>query len=158
MPLLRLSDYLREDLVWTDLPHADKDEFLAAFAAAVAEHVDALDPQDALERLLAREAQQSTGIGGGLALPHAMVPGLPGTILAVARVADGVDYAASDSRPADLFFMLLSPPDSAALHLRALARLARILDVESALTRLREATDAAELHALLLAEDARHVY
>lgn len=158
MPVLRLSDYLREELVLTDLERAEKDEFLAAFAAAVAERVDALEAGDLLERLLARESQQSTGIGGGLALPHAMVPGLTETILAVARVADGIDYDASDGLPADLFFLLLSPPEAAALHLRALARLARILDVDSTLTHLRTATDAAELHALLLTEDARHVY
>lgn len=158
MPVLRLSDYLREDLVLTDLPKVGKADFLAAFAAAAADRVDVLEAQDLAERLLAREAQQSTGIGGGLALPHALVPGLTETILAVARVAEGIDYAASDSRPADLFFLLLSPPESAGLHLRALARLARILDDESTLARLREAQDAAELHRLLLAEDDRHVY
>jgi len=158
MPVLRLSDYLREDLVLTELPTAEKDAFIAALAETVADRVDGVDASDLRERLLAREAQQSTGIGGGLALPHAMVPGLEETLLAVARVAGGIDYAASDARPADLFFLLLSPPESAGLHLRALARLARILDVESTLTRLREAEDAAELHRLLLAEDARHVY
>jgi PTS system nitrogen regulatory IIA component len=158
MPVLRLANYLREDLVFPDLPRLAKADFLKAFAAEVSERIEGLDPQDLLERLLAREAQQSTGIGGGLALPHAMVPGLPQTLLAVGRVEGGIDYAASDSQPSDLFFLLLSPPEVAGEHLRLLARVARILDVEAILARLRKASDAAELHRLLLAEDARHVY
>jgi PTS system nitrogen regulatory IIA component len=158
MPVLRLSDYLREDLVLTDLPRLAKTEFLAVFAAAVVERVEGLEAPDLLERLLAREAQQSTGIGGGLALPHAIVPGLARTLLAVGLVEGGIEFDASDSHPADLFFVLLSPPESAAEHLRVLARLARILDVPSTLGRLRAAENPNALHRLLLAEDARHVY
>jgi PTS system nitrogen regulatory IIA component len=158
MPVLRLADYLREDLVFAELPRLEKAAFLEAFAAAVAGLIECLDTQDLLDRLLAREAQQSTGVGGGLALPHAMVPGLPQTLLAVGRVEGGIDYAASDSNPADLFFLLLSPPEAAGEHLRVLARLARILDVEATLTQLREAHDGADLYRLLMAEDARHVY
>ena len=158
MPVLRLADYLRADLVFTDLPLLAKDAFLGAFAAAVVERIDGLDGDDLLGRLLAREAQQSTGIGGGLALPHAMVPGLARTHLAVSRLDSGIDFAASDSLPTDLFFLLLGPPEAAREHLRVLARVARVLDVESTLARLRQAPDAAEIHRLLLAEDALHVY
>lgn len=158
MPVLRLADYLREDLVFPDLPRLAKADFLEVFAATLGERVEGLDAQDLLARLLAREAQQSTGVGGGLALPHAMLPGLRRTLLAVGRVEGGIDYDASDSQPADLFFLLLSPPEAAGEHLRVLARVARILDVAATLARLREARDAVELHRVLLAEDALHVY
>jgi len=153
-----LAEYLREDLVFPALRSGSKAAFLETFAAAVAAVVEDLDAGDLTERLRAREAEQSTGIGGGLALPHAMVPGLRGSLLAVARAPGGVEYAAPDAAPADLFFLLLSPPEAAHEHLRILARLARILDFDSTLTRLRAAEGAAELIRLLLDEDARHVY
>jgi mannitol/fructose-specific phosphotransferase system IIA component (Ntr-type) len=135
MPVLRLADYLREDLVLWDLPQLDKPAFMTNFVAQVAARIPAVDEPELLDRLLAREAQQSTGIGGGLALPHAMVPGLEQTVLAVGRIDEGLDFAALDSQPVDLVFLLLSPPGAAAEHLRVLA-----------------------LYRLLIAEDARHVY
>jgi PTS system nitrogen regulatory IIA component len=156
MPVLRLADYLREDLVLWDLPVLEKTAFIEEFAAQVAERLPALNSQDLAARLLAREAEQTTGIGSGLALPHAMVPGLPQTLLVVGRAQPDLDFAALDSRPVDLLFLLLSPPEAAALHLRVLARLARIIDSETTLATLRSATEPAEFYQMLLAEDARH--
>jgi len=158
MPVLRLADYLREDLVLWDLPRLDKPSFMKAFVAEVAARLPAVDEPELLERLLAREAQQSTGIGDGLALPHAMVQGLERTLLVVGRASEGLDFAALDSQPVDLFFLLLSPPNAADQHLRALARVARIIGAEDMLQRLRSAEGADELFRMLLAEDARHVY
>ncbi len=158
MPVLRLADYLREDLVFWDLPALDKPAFMTNFVARVATRVPTVDEWALLDQLLAREAQQSTGIGGGLALPHAMVPGLDQTVLVVGRIDEGLDFAALDSQPVDLVFLLLGPPGAAAEHLRVLARLARIIDAEETLATLRSADGPEELFDLLIAEDARHVY
>ncbi len=156
MPVLRLADYLRDDLVIFDLPQLAKGELMRSLAAEVAARLPNVDEALLLERLNEREEQQSTGIGHGLALPHAMLPGLERTIVVVGRAGSGLDFAALDAQPVDLFFLLLSPPEGTRDHLRVLARLARILDDEATLARLRTAADAAELFALLLAEDARH--
>ena len=156
MPVLRLADYLRDDLVIFDLPQLAKGELMRSLAAEVAARLPNVDEALLLERLNEREEQQSTGIGHGLALPHAMLPGLERTIVVVGRASRGLDFAALDAQPVDLFFLLLSPPEGTRDHLRVLARLARILDDEATLARLRTAADAAELFALLLAEDARH--
>jgi PTS system nitrogen regulatory IIA component len=156
MPVLRLADYLREDLVIFDLPQLDKGELMRSFAAEVAARLPNLDEALLLERLNEREEQQSTGIGHGLALPHAMLPGLEQTVVVVGHAGSGLDFAALDAKPVDLFFLLLSPPEGTRDHLRVLARLARILDDETTLARLRTAADAGELFAMLLAEDARH--
>ena len=158
MPVLRLADYLREDLVLWDLPRLEKSAFMEALVAEVKARLPVVDEPELLERLLAREAQQSTGIGGGLALPHAMVHGLEQTQLVVARVGESLDFAALDSEPVDLLFLLLSPPDSAEQHLRVLARIARIIDAEETLEKLRSAQGPEDLFRMLLAEDARHVY
>ena len=156
MPVLRLADYLRDDLVIFDLPQLAKGELMRSLAAEVAARLPNVDEALLLERLNEREEQQSTGIGHGLALPHAMLPGLERTIVVVGRAGSGLDFAALDAQPVDLFFLLLSPPEGTRDHLRVLARLARIIDDEATLARLRTAADAAELFALLLAEDARH--
>jgi PTS system nitrogen regulatory IIA component len=157
MPVLRLADYLRDDLVIFDLPQIEKSGLMRSFAAEVAARLPNIDEALLLERLNEREEQQSTGIGHGLALPHAMLPGLEQTVVVVGRADRGLDFAALDAQPVDLFFLLLSPPDGSRDHLRVLARLARILDDERTLARLRTAADAGELFAMLLAEDARHV-
>lgn len=158
MPMVNFADYLREDFVFWDLPRQDKPSLLKALSGAVAARLSAVDAGALLDQLLAREAEQSTGIGGGLALPHATVTGLQQTLLVVGRTREGVDFAAPDSRPVDLVFLLLSPPEAQAQHLRVLARLARIFVAEERVERLRSATGPEALFQLLLEEDARHVY
>jgi len=158
MPMLRLADYLREDLVLWDLPSLDKASFLRTLAAEVAARLPAVDEEELLARLIEREGQQSTGLGNGLALPHATLSDLPETIVVVARSHEGLDFAAIDSEPVDVFFLLLGASDAKTEHLRVLARLARILAPEEVLERLRGATSPQELFQRLLEEDARHVY
>jgi PTS system nitrogen regulatory IIA component len=158
MPMLSLADHLRRDLVLCDLPHADKASLLKALAHEVTARLSAVDEATLLDGLLTREAEQSTGIGGGLALPHVTLAGLETSVLVVARASEGVDFAALDSRPVDLVFLLLSPPGAETQHLRLLARLARIFDAEETLERLRSAKGPEELFRMLLEVDAQHVY
>ncbi|MDH3211832.1 MAG: PTS sugar transporter subunit IIA [Myxococcales bacterium] len=158
MPMVNFADSLREDLVFWDLPRQDKPSLLKALSGEVAARLSAVDAAALYDQLLAREAEQSTGIGGGLALPHATVAGLEQPLLVVGRTREGVDFAAPDSRPVDLFFLLLSPPGAEAQHLRVLARLARIFAREERVERLRSATGPEALFQMLLDEDARHVY
>jgi PTS system nitrogen regulatory IIA component len=156
LSVLRLANYLRDDLVIWDLPQLDKGELIRSLAAEIATRLPELDGDLLHERLLEREQQQSTGIGHGLAIPHAMLPGLDHSIVVVGRAVRALDFAALDAAPVDLFFLLLSPPDQTSQHLRVLARLARILDDDATLARLRSAPDADALYAALIAEDARH--
>jgi PTS system nitrogen regulatory IIA component len=158
MPMLRLADYLQENLVLWDLPCLDKPTLLTALAAEVAARLPGVDAEALVARLLEREEQQSTGVGGGLALPHAMLPGLEKTVVVVGRAREGLDFAALDSEPVDIFFLLLSAQDAHTEHLRVLARLVRIIAPEETLEKLRSATGPAELFQMLLKEDARHVY
>jgi PTS system nitrogen regulatory IIA component len=158
VPTLRLGDYLQEKLVLWDLPALDKPSFMKDLVARVVALLPQLDEQELLDRLLEREAQQSTGIGAGLALPHAIVGGLERTTLVVCRCRDGLDFASLDSKPVDLLFLLLSPEDASEEHLRLLARLARIVSPEETLTELRRAAGPEELFRMLLEQDGRHVY
>jgi len=158
VPILSLRDYLQREFVLWDLPSLDKQSFIAELTARVVAALPAVDRQELLDRLLEREAQQSTAIGGGIALPHAIVGGLGGTVLLVGRCPEGLDFDALDSLPVDLFFLLLSPPDAKDEHLRLLARVARIVTPEEILAELRAAKGPEELFQMLLEQDARHVY
>ena len=157
MPMLRLADYLREDFVLWELTSLDKPSFLKTLAAEAAARVPDVDEKELLARLLEREEERSTGVGGGLALPHAMVSGLERTVLVAGRACEGLDFGAPDGEPVDVFFLLLSPAGARNEHLRLLARLARIFAPEGVLEKLRAAPGPKQLFQLLLEEDARHV-
>jgi PTS system nitrogen regulatory IIA component len=157
MSTVHLTDYLRPEFLAWDIAASDKPEVLAALARAVAERVPALDSETVLRLLKEREELQSTGIGQGMALPHAMIPGIEHPILLVARVRPGVDFEACDGGPVDLLFMILTAPEDLKVHVRLLARLARIIGQESFLETLRAAAGPDEALRLLVDEDARHV-
>lgn len=125
---------------------------LRALFTALAEHAAPLVATDALtiaNALAAREAAGTTGFGGGVALPHARLPGLAWPTGLFARLQTPLDYGALDSAPVDLVFMLLSPAAGSAAHLKALARASRLLRDPALRARLRGAADASALHALL---------
>ena len=93
------------------------------------------------QRLLEREAILSTGIGGGVAVPHAQIPGLGRLVMAASTHANGLEYPALDKQPVQLVFCLLGDAKTAADHLAGLARLARLARRSSALKPLVEAAD-----------------
>jgi PTS system nitrogen regulatory IIA component len=158
MSTVRLADYLAEDHLFWDLSAPDKDSLLRAMAARIVSHQPGVDADMLLDLLLQREAVQSTGIGDGLALPHAMVPGTETTALYVGRVTPAVEYEALDDAPVDLVFLLLSPSDGLKQHVRLLARVARIIGQSDLLDRLRVAARVEDAYGILLDEDSRHVY
>ena len=158
MPTLQLSGYLKlEHFIW-DLPSLEKPALLVALAEAAVSRVAGIEAVELLVLIEQREAVQSTGIGQGLAIPHAMVPGLVETALIVGRIDPAADYEALDGAPVDLVFMLLSPVDGLKVHLRLLARLARIVGQDEVLDLLRKASGPEDALRILLEEDARHVY
>jgi PTS system nitrogen regulatory IIA component len=105
-----------------------------------------------LDALLEREAVAPTGVGKGIAVPHAQVEGLDRMHGVFVRLATPVDFDAVDDKPVDLIFALLAPPDSGSEHLRALARVSRILRRADIREQLRVARSADAIHALLAQE------
>lgn len=97
--------------------------------------------EQVVSRLLEREAILSTGIGGGVAVPHAQIPGLGRLAMAVSTHPDGLEYPALDERPVRLVFCLLGDANTAADHLAGLARLARLARRSTALEPLVDASD-----------------
>lgn len=103
-----------------------------------------------MEALVEREALGSTGLGGGVAVPHARVDGLDRVTGVFVRLDEPVPFEAVDDRPVDLLFALFAPPKDGAEHLRALAAVSRALRSQDLRQRLREAASADEVLALFL--------
>jgi PTS system nitrogen regulatory IIA component len=101
------------------------------------------------EALLQRERLGSTGIGEGLAIPHGKLPGLTRIFGLVARLEKPVDFEALDAQPVDVLFLLLAPEGAGADHLKALARVARVLREPGLIERVRVTRDASALYAIM---------
>lgn len=106
--------------------------------------------------LLEREKLGSTGIGNGIAIPHGKLEGLSEITGIAALLSKPVDFEALDDQPVDIVFLLLAPEDSGADHLKALARIARVLKQPNMLSKLRGATDSAAFYALLSEAETSH--
>jgi PTS system nitrogen regulatory IIA component len=107
-----------------------------------------VDPRAAFDAALMRERLSGTGVGDGVAIPHAPVMGITRPVGAFARLDPPQDFDALDNRPADLVFLLLSPPERGADHLKALARVSRFLRHSEIRDKLRAARGVDEINAL----------
>jgi len=123
---------------------------LLAELAAKAAPLFKLDERRLFDRLLERERLGSTGIGGGIAIPHGRMPGLDKPVGLFARLGHPVDFDSIDDRPVDTVFLLLAPEGAGADHLKALARVSRLLRDRSLVEKLRATESADALYALLV--------
>ena len=130
------------------LPAEDKPAILSALAHVFARAYD-LQADDVLDYVEEREKLGSTGFGRGVAIPHARFPGLQRPVAALLKLEQPADFAAADGLPVDLVFGLLSPADSGATHLHALAAISRMVRDEAMHDALATAPDAEALYALI---------
>lgn len=149
-----LTDLLLPETVFERLLVANKKMLFQQLAVAAAAAYD-LDAGEIAERLVAREKLGSTGFGGGIATPHARVPGLNHVVGVFAKLGHPIEFQAVDDLPVDIVFMLLSPVDAGAAHLKALARVSRQLRERGFVDKLRGAGSRDALYALLTADEAR---
>lgn len=124
-------------------------------AGAMAASALGLDASEVTEALLERERLGSTAFGRGMAIPHARIPGLGGVRGMFLQFARPIDFEAVDALPVDLVFVLVSPADAGAEHLKALAQVSRFLRDEATVDRLRGATTSEALYAILAGEPVR---
>lgn len=119
-----LTSLLKEGIVLNSQSAESRKQVLQTLAQAMGDKLG-IDSRDILDAVLERENLGSTGVGEGVAIPHARITGLAAPIGAFVRLQDGVDFDAIDGRDCDLIFMLLAPHSSGADHLRALAQVSR---------------------------------
>lgn len=154
---MRLSDYLREDLVLHNLEAGDVPAALEAFGARFAEGGHVPSGLEVARALAAREESHTTCLGRGVAVPHATIPGLPKPLILVATAAPSVPFGPPETDPVDLFFVLLSPPGREKEHIKLLARICRLAQHPEDLDAVRAAGGAREVMKAILDLDSRHV-
>jgi nitrogen PTS system EIIA component len=153
---MKITDLLSSDMVIADLKGATKPEVLNELAKAMAAAYPEIKLSDLTAVLAERERLGSTAIGDGIAIPHGKLRGVTKIIGAFGRHQRGVDFDSLDGGPSQLFFVLVAPEDSASLHLKALARVSRLLKEASFRSRLLAAKDSAELYSLIKEEDNKY--
>lgn len=148
-----LGDILAQDAVIGDLRASSKKQMLQALAEDAAE-LTGLSAREIFDTVLQREKLGSTGVGNGIAIPHAKLPGFDRIVGVFARLAEPIDFDALDDLPVDLVFLLLAPEDAGADHLKALSRVARVMRDPARVALLRATSDPQLLHNHLVGEPA----
>lgn len=149
---MKILDVLKRDAIIADLKSQDKKGILEELATPVARSAN-LDVDRIVRVLLERERLGSTGIGGGIGIPHGKLKELDDLVLGFGISRQGVDFESMDHRPTHIFFLLVTPENSTGLHLKVLARISRILKNEPFKERLMEAGGTDELYSILAEED-----
>lgn len=122
---MNLSSLTRRELIYPQIPGSDAPTVLRAFADRVADEIDGADADDLYRKLLEREQLGSTGIGSGVAIPHCKMEGLERPVLAVGICPRTIDFGAVDDEGVRLFFLVVSPQSSPAVHLQVLAAISK---------------------------------
>ena len=145
---MHLSDFISPDSVLPSLRVKSKKQLLQELSSRAARRTG-LPERVIFDVLLQRERLGSTGLGQGIAIPHGKITGLKSIVGIFVRLAEPVDFEAVDGEPVDLVFLLLAPEGAGADHLKALARISRLLREGSAVEKLRASRDASALYAVL---------
>jgi PTS system nitrogen regulatory IIA component len=123
---MKIFDFLEPDNIIESLKAETKEEVLVELVEPIVRKNNKLNKDLMVRTLIERENLGSTGIGGGVAIPHGKFEGLGGVAASFGRSPSGIDFSSMDSRPAHLFFLLVAPKNSAGDHLKALARISRL--------------------------------
>ena len=124
---MKITDLLQADRIILELKGKSKQEVLEELARSLAFHCHLMNHQRVLDIVLAREKIASTAIGEGVAIPHGKMSGVDRILAVLGRSTQGIDFQSPDGCPTHLIFFLIAPEDSASDHLRALARISRLL-------------------------------
>lgn len=150
---MRIMDILNKDCIIPELRSKNKKEVLEELTGALLNSKANLDKEALVAVLLERERLGSTGIGDGIAIPHGKVQDLDELVLSFGRSTEGIEFDSMDGRPTHLFFLLIAPENSAGIHLRALAKISRLLKSGQFRQRLLEAETSEALFQVIQEED-----
>ena len=150
---MKIQDIVSPGAIVDDLHAETKEGILRELSEVIVQLVPKLSAESLTNILMERESLGSTGIGDGVAIPHGKVGGIERLIAAFGRSRNGVQFHSLDGKPAHLFFLIVAPEYSAGMHLKALARISRLLKDERFRQSLLDAADADELRRILREED-----
>ena len=144
-----IESILNPERVFGSLQASSKKRAIELAADKIAASLPEADTGTIYRNLIEREKLGTTGVGMGIAIPHGKLPGLERLHGMFARLEQPIDFEAIDEQPVDLIFLLLAPESAGADHLKALAKVSRLLRDETICEKLRRLSSAKEIHALL---------
>ena len=153
---MKILDILAPDAIIADMRATAKPAALQELASLLASRHPEIDGARLVQVLLDREALGSTAIGEGIAIPHGKLPGVGNVIAAFGRSAAGIDFDSLVGNPTRLFFLLVAPEDSAGIHLKALARVSRLLKDKVFRDHLTAGGSQEQLFAVIKEEDDKY--
>jgi PTS system nitrogen regulatory IIA component len=145
---MNIADIISKEAVLDNVQATSKRELVQVLSNKIA-NLSNIDERVVFDAVWERENLGSTGYGDGVAFPHARIEGLEKVSAMFARLDEPVDFDSLDGKPVDLVFLLISPENSGADHLTALASLSRVLKTEGSCEKLRKARSVDELYAIL---------
>ena len=149
---MKILDVLKREAVLDDLKSQDKKGVIDELAAPIVRIAD-VNQADLVDVLMAREKLGSTGIGGGIGIPHGKLKGLDSLLLSFGLSRKGVDFESMDGKPTHIFFLLITPENSTGLHLKLLAQISKILKNDPFRDGLLHAVDGDEIYRIIKEED-----
>ena len=154
---MNIQDMLKKEFIIEDLKSRTKKEVLIELADVFLRDDTDIDRSAMIEVLLKREKLGSTGIGDGIAIPHGKLAGLEKLVVSFGRSRGGVDFDSLDGRPVHIFFLLMAPENSAGQHLKALARISRMLKDVSFRESLIKAESSENIYNLIVEKDGTYI-
>lgn len=152
---MELSKLLSVDRIRVPLIAQDKSGAIRALVDVLADANALVDKETALAAVLKREAERTTGIGYGLAIPHGKSDGTKQVVMAAGKPVEPIDFRSLDERPVTFIVLLVSPPDQTAAHIQALARISKLMNLSEFRDAISAAASAAELHAAIVKFESR---
>ncbi len=147
---MELSKLLTPDHILVPIEANEKTAVITALIDLLAEKGELVNRDAALDAVLKRESERTTGIGYGLAIPHGKSDGCTRLVMAAGKPAQPVDFQSLDKRPVTFVVLLVSPPDQTGPHIQALAKISRLMNIEEFREAVNRATSAEELHQAIL--------
>ncbi|MBL8879263.1 MAG: PTS sugar transporter subunit IIA [Phycisphaerales bacterium] len=144
---MEIAKILTPERIRVPLTGADKNGVITELIDLLNQTGALANRDSALQSVLKREAERSTGIGFGLAIPHGKSDGAKSIVMAAGKPNQPVEFQSADGRPVHFVVLLVSPPDQTGTHIQALAKISRLMMVESFRAAVAEAKTAQELHA-----------
>lgn len=124
---MKLTDFISPEQILLELTTTAKGEVLEELVRPLVQRAKLKNPQEAIKILLEREALSSTGIGQGVAIPHARLEGIEDITMVLGLSTPGINFNAQDGKKTHIFFLILAPPSASSLYLQVLARVSRLL-------------------------------
>ena len=152
---MKIKQILSKNCILANLISKTKEGAISELATMLSLALPEIPKEETVQILLEREKLGSTGIGNGVAIPHGKLSTLTQIVTGFGRSVEGIPFDSQDGKSAHLFFVLLAPENAASLHLKALARLSRLLKDVHFRNKLIEAKDADEIYNEIVSEDEK---